>query len=64
MNFPEDINELREELFACSRRLGQLKQELARRQREARAKVNAEFEKMLHEFINNPDAAMNRKIEP
>jgi len=63
--FPEDINDLREELFAASRRLGRLKQEFARRQREARIKMSEEFAKALRHAMNNPDLKIqNDKGDP
>lgn len=52
---PADINELRAELFATSRRMGRLKAELARRQREAQRVQREMLESYLKHAIENPD---------
>jgi len=58
MTFPEDTNELRREIFDTARRLGKLKQELARRQREATAEANARFQKELLKALHDSEFQM------
>lgn len=52
------LNELREQLFAASRRLGVLKQEYARRQREARRFDDEKFRAELDKALKNPNQRM------
>lgn len=47
-----DLDALREELQNAARRLGALRSEFFRRQREADGKRNAEFVRRLHAFVN------------